>query len=360
MAQWYVKSGETTYGPFVDTKLKSLADQKKISPSTVVRRGADGNWIPAGRIKGLFQAASAPNTESAQEVIVAEVVTSVHATKATPGDAANSGTSRPSDSIATECPNGHNLQAAAKLAGKKGKCPKCGATFTVPEHTASVPLRHEQVATINANYTFREMVGLTKFLGVLLGLGVVMAVVSLLSSLMQTELLSRGTFSEAEGQANDSRELIIGLFQSALYLFTAVIFGCWIVRANKNVRALGAVGLRITPGWAVGYFFIPIVNFWKPLHAMKDLWQASHNPASWTTTIESRTVSAWWNLWLVSIVLAQISFRATTAAKDLKGLQMATYVQLISQAVDIPLCLVAIALVTQIANAQQTHVETRT
>lgn len=129
---------------------------------------------------------------------------------------------------------------------------------------------------MSANYTFREIDGPTKFLKVLLGLGVVMAVVSLFSSVMQAELLSRGSFTEAEGQSNDSREQIIELFQLALYLFTVVIFGRWIVRANKNVRAFGADGLRITPGWAVGYFFVPIINLWRPYQAMKDLWRASH------------------------------------------------------------------------------------
>jgi hypothetical protein len=212
--------------------------------------------------------------------------------------------------------------------------------------------------TMNANYTFRDIVGLTKLLKVLLGLGVAMGVVSLVSSLMQAELLNRGSFSEAEAQSNDSRKQIIGLLQLALYLFTAVIFGQWIVRANKNVRALGADGLRITPGWAVGYFFVPIVNMWRPYHAMKDLWRASHHPASWATTSASSILPTWWTLWLVSSFLGQMSFRVTMAAKGLEALQAATCLQILCEAVDIPLCLVAMALVTQIANVQKSHAPT--
>ncbi len=211
---------------------------------------------------------------------------------------------------------------------------------------------------MNANYTFREINGLTKFLKLLLGLGVAMAVVSLLSSSMQLELLSRDSFSEAEGQSNDSREQIIGLFQVALFLFTAVIFGCWIVRANKNVRALGADGLRITPGWAVGYFFVPVSNLWRPYQAMRDLWQASHHPTSWATTAATSILPVWWTLWILSGFLGQMSFRASMAAKGLEDLQAVTYVQIVSLVVDIPLCLVAKALVTQIASAQKSHVQT--
>lgn len=40
------------------------------------------------------------------------------------------------------------LKAPVKLAGKKCKCPKCGAIFTIPEHTPSVSLPREQVNSL--------------------------------------------------------------------------------------------------------------------------------------------------------------------------------------------------------------------
>jgi phosphatidylglycerophosphate synthase len=213
---------------------------------------------------------------------------------------------------------------------------------------------------MSTGYTFRDIAGLTRFLKVLLGLGMVVAAVSLLSSLMQAELLSRGSFSEAEGQANDSREQVIGILQLLLYLLTAVVFGRWIVRANKNVRALGAKDLRITPGWAVGYFFVPIVNLWKPYQAMKDLWRASHDLTSWGTAPASSILPAWWTLWILSNVLGHMSFRMTMAARGLEGLQAATWVQMAGEAMDIPLCLVAMTLVIQVGNGLQTHAQTST
>lgn len=38
--------------------------------------------------------------------------------------------------IALLCPNGHRLVCPEQQAGKRGKCPQCGATFRVPEVTA--------------------------------------------------------------------------------------------------------------------------------------------------------------------------------------------------------------------------------
>lgn len=209
---------------------------------------------------------------------------------------------------------------------------------------------------MKANYTYREIFGLTKFLNVLLGLGAAMAVVSLFSSFMQSELLSR-SFSEAEGQANDFRQQLIGRIGFALYCFTVVVFGSWIVRAHKNVRALGADGLRETPGWAVGSFFFPILNLWVPYQAMRDLWQASHNPRSWKDAGVDAILPEWWTLWIVSNFLGHLSFRATTNAQGLEGLQSATYWQIAALIVNILLYWAAMSLVTQIADAQRTTAE---
>src|SRR5260221_8716711 len=121
-----------------------------------------------------------------------------------------------------------------------------------------------------SNYTFREIAGLTTLLKVLLGLFAAMAVAAIISSCMEIELLNRwGDLTQDEVDANDLREGIIALFNLVLFLFTVVIFGKWIVRANRNVRALGATDLLMTPGWVVGFFFIPIANLWKPYQAMK-------------------------------------------------------------------------------------------
>ena len=197
--------------------------------------------------------------------------------------------------------------------------------------------------------------GLTKILKVLLALGAIVAVVSMSSLFMQAELLKHESISKAEAEANDSREQMIGFIQVGLYLLTAIFFGCWIVRANKNVRALGADGLRITPGWAVGYFFIPMANLWRPYQAMKDLWLASHNPSSWSTALIGIIVPIWWTLWLLSIFSGQIAFRMTLHAITLDQIKSCANVQLITEFIEILLCLVAIALVSQIAAAQTSH-----
>jgi hypothetical protein len=204
-------------------------------------------------------------------------------------------------------------------------------------------------------YTYRNIDGLTKFLQVMLGVGLVLAVVGLVSSFLQLELLARESFTEAEANANDARESFIGLISILLRLATAVVFGIWIVRANKNVRALGAVGLRMTPGWALGYFFVPILNLFRPYQAMSDLWRASQDPAAWQSVSASAIVPIWWTLWIGDNIVGQVAFRLGRHADTIEVLKGVTNVQITATVIDAVLCVVAALLVQGIATAQKSR-----
>ena len=57
---------------------------------------------------------------------------------------------------------------------------------------------------------------------------------------------------------------ITGLGHSLIYLITVIIFGMWIYRAAANIVSAGTDGFSYSPGWAVGWYFIPFANFFKP------------------------------------------------------------------------------------------------
>jgi len=62
--QWFVRKGDKTHGPFSSQQLKQLAKGSKISPDSPVRRGNEGQWVAAQKVKGLF-AATKPSEELA-------------------------------------------------------------------------------------------------------------------------------------------------------------------------------------------------------------------------------------------------------------------------------------------------------
>jgi hypothetical protein len=57
--EWYVQHNGKLYGPLSSANLKKLAAEGRISAATNVRLGAEGNWVPAARVQGLFVASSA-------------------------------------------------------------------------------------------------------------------------------------------------------------------------------------------------------------------------------------------------------------------------------------------------------------
>lgn len=54
MANWYVKRGSETAGPLTRERIKELANQGKIQENDLVRKGEDGNFVPAGQIPNLI------------------------------------------------------------------------------------------------------------------------------------------------------------------------------------------------------------------------------------------------------------------------------------------------------------------
>ena len=75
----------------------------------------------------------------------------------------------------------------------------------------------------------------------------------------------------------------------------------WVYRVNRNVRALGAEGLRYSPGWSVGWFFIPLWNLFMPYNVMKELWQANSSSSNteWRSAPVSPVLGAWWAVGLL-------------------------------------------------------------
>jgi len=86
-----------------------------------------------------------------------------------------------------------------------------------------------------------------------------------------------------------------------LTLIAIIILWClFMARANRNARAFGSP-MSMTPGWAAGWFFVPIAFWWKPYEAMKEIWQGSDPDPSvhpWQSRVSS-LLPWWWCAYLL-------------------------------------------------------------
>lgn len=200
---------------------------------------------------------------------------------------------------------------------------------------------------------------LTTFLKIMLWISLGISILALLSDFMQMNLLSSGSFSIPQAESNDARQQFIGMLYLGGFIITAIAFLTWIYRANTNCHGFGALGMKYSPGWSIGYFFIPFLNLYRPYQAMKEIWKVSNNPSDWQNEKTSPLLGWWWALWLISNFLGYVSFRMAASADTISSLQASTTVSIMSDIIDMPLNIVAVLLVTAVFARQENLVRKR-
>jgi hypothetical protein len=90
-----------------------------------------------------------------------------------------------------------------------------------------------------------------------------------------------------------------------------VMFMVWLYRARINADGRGWPQ-RESPGWAIGAWFVPVVNLWLPFQIMADIWRAGLPP-------EERANRAilpgiWWACLSVGSLLPYVTARSANLA----------------------------------------------
>ena len=130
-----------------------------------------------------------------------------------------------------------------------------------------------------------------------------------------------------------------------------IIVGCWIYRASANAHSLSE-DMTISPGWSVGWYFIPIANLFKPFQAMKETWMASHYSRDWQSEPAPTLMVAWWGLWIVTNILGNVAFRMSMNEGAEQAPGLLSFIEVAAAILNIPLCLILITMMKRIAGAQ--------
>ncbi len=208
-------------------------------------------------------------------------------------------------------------------------------------------------------YEFNNPLNLSKTLIVLIYIGIAMISLAVIDNIMSYNLYSAaqtvGNISENELDENNNRTLLIGSVSMLINIVTIVIFLIWINRANKNARALGAKNMKFSPGWCVGWWFIPIASLWKPYQVVREIWKTSKSLDNWQTQ-ENSTISLWWSLWIITGILKQIIVRWSLSiysySYELKDYQNIELAWIFSSIFDIALSIIFIKIIRKICNRQ--------
>jgi len=200
----------------------------------------------------------------------------------------------------------------------------------------------------------KPLEGLSNALRVLLKINIIITVIAVLAGIYDYYSYSQlplGVDVSETVLPSDALVGIMGIVQFVLFLILGITFLRWIHRTNKNLHTLSSRTMIFSPGWAIGWYFIPIANLWKPYQAMKEIWEVSHREKNANHTL----LKWWWFLWIVSTVLGRIAFKLIMKAEDTEGYIASAAAYIVSDGMDLALHLVALLLVTRIWTAYSTN-----
>ena len=112
--------------------------------------------------------------------------------------------------------------------------------------------------------------------------------------------------------AKDVQQFAV-LAQLGSFFMTAIFFLLWTYRSYRHLSALSDRNLRFSPGWAVSWYFVPIMNLFRPYQVMKEMWEESDPGAGPSRPEEGKgrtgspLLKGWWGLWLLNHLLAGVS-----------------------------------------------------
>ena len=118
---------------------------------------------------------------------------------------------------------------------------------------------------------------------------------------------------------SDSRTQLVEMLSIVVRLASFVALLAWMYRAHANLPAFGAQGLRYSPGWTIGAFFIPFLNLYKPFSVAKEIEQVSNprsdgsGPDRWNQSRASASLILWWIAWIGSAIFSRVISADTSA-----------------------------------------------
>lgn len=203
-----------------------------------------------------------------------------------------------------------------------------------------------------ASAEFRDLANLVRWLKISLAALAVISLFSAYSSSLQLTLLNQAQsgalISKELADANDTREGLVAVIGVVSYLVTAILFLRWTYLVKRNVLALGGTNQAFSPGWSVGYYFIPILTLWMPYQALREAFEASHPDAQYNSNTPSRPalMPLWWTLWLVACAVGNASLRASLHSQTISELRTATSIAIADSLIKLPLIAVVWLLIS--------------
>jgi hypothetical protein len=204
---------------------------------------------------------------------------------------------------------------------------------------------------------YRPLRGPARVLAILL---VLVTVITAIGGVSDWLAFSRILGNTSTVSAEWPRQRTIASLQGVTYLATVTGFLVWFHRAYTNLHALGMEPLRCRAGWAVGGWFVPILNLVRPKQIMNDIWRGSDpaapasNDGAWHRAPVPALLQLWWALFLMSWLVDRLLVGSALFYEPAAQVRRSTFVDNTAiRAVEVLLGIVAVLVVRQVSRRQE-------
>lgn len=219
---------------------------------------------------------------------------------------------------------------------------------------SSNPYQPPESGSSPSRFVIRDLGPVTLWTTILFSLE---AVFLLLMGLAEVSLGQRGATDGASADAMLSgAEVLFSLSAIGWFLVWIpgiVSFCVWVRRANINADALVGNRMEFTPGWAVGWFFVPFANLFKPYQVMSEIYRASDpevDPDYWTLAEVPRHLTLWW----LSYLAFSIASNATSGPLRARAeTQIGGWPQAIASFLGVASAVLAVVVIRSIRRLQE-------
>jgi hypothetical protein len=185
---------------------------------------------------------------------------------------------------------------------------------------------------------------------ILLGLAILYAIAMLLALVNLVLVVNAGeagTLTEARAASAETLIYNAAAGFMVFYVLSAIAFLAWLSRAVDNAPPLGVGFPPTSPTGAIGWWFVPVANLFKPYQVVADLNRrmSLQRPRTWLPL-------AWWLLFIVSPVPTVIVDRLPMY-ETFEGLRTVAVILIACQLGIVVSGVLAIAVVRAIQQAQQ-------
>lgn len=199
---------------------------------------------------------------------------------------------------------------------------------------------------------------------VLLGIQIVLmaAVVGALANRIQVveKIRSGQVLEPSEAESADNLVAATGRIEGRFWIATFVVWILWQFRAQRAVRKLSSVTrFRFTPGWAIGWWFIPIASFWMPFKAVGELWKASESRPDWPDIPTWSVIGWWWGAFLAWLATLNIAASFTEEVVTPDGVIRRDEWFMVGLVIGVAATVLAMAIVGAVRSRQDDATELR-